>query len=240
MQQAIIPLEEEQEQSAVCPFCGGIEAYVLGDGRRKCKACRAKFTPCPRPGRLGSQALHGLSRHFWLMTPMEQVARELSLNRKTVQRYFHLIRSRIAQHGQQKVEAMAAPPDLQGLFTGRIRSGNNGTSRVTTVPIFGLALNDDGQVQLVFVDGFGDCSGLDLGSVTFVPLQAPEPRFTHGAAPQPPQAFWQFARQALKHYRGGYKRILPQYLREMEFRFNHLHDSMVSEHIYDLIMAGPH
>ena len=234
MQPLIMPTVQPQP---ACPSCGGMESYLLGDGRHKCKHCQLKYTPSPRPGRLEAPVLRALARHFWLMSPMDQVARELGLNRKTVQRYFHLIRGRIVRRGQGREGQ--GPPDLRGLFTGRVRAGNHGQDQSATVPIFGLAVDGLGKVRLVFVDGFGDCSGLDLASVAYVPLipPAPDPRAAGQTAL--PRAFWNFARQNLKHYRGGYKKILPNYLREMEFRFNHRLDPQAADQLYALIASGP-
>lgn len=213
-----------------CPFCGGKQPYILGDGRRKCRYCRVKYTPLRRPGRLGEALVQRLAGHFWRMDSIDLTAGQLDLDRKTVQRYFSLLRRAIAERGERRAAMIAAEAQVESLYLGRL-SPLGGVRRQDTVTVFGQAVRD-GRVCLIMAAAIADWSKLDLRGLRRV-----------GQDGQPladdDNAFWPFARQRLKHYRGGYKRQLPLYLREMEFRFNHRDDPMATQKLATMLAARP-
>ena len=88
-------------------------------------------------------------------------------------------------------------------------------------------------------DGLEDWSGLDLDGIRFVALASDGQAGDSGKDADLAEVFWLFARPILKRYRGGAKKRLPCYLREMEFRFNHHDDSRVLERLHQLLLSGP-
>lgn len=230
------PQTPSLELGPICPACGARRAYQLGDGRLKCKACRLKYTPQRKPGRLDDFTVRRLVRHFWAMAPIETTAQELGVDRKTVQRYFGLIRQAIARAGDERMNRQRHGSDLQGFFVGRFNS--RAASGVTggKVPVFGLVCLPD-SLGLVFPSGAEDWSGLDLGCLRFVGMSEQPAGASRGQ--DHAEAFWKFARARLKHYRGGFKRHLGHYLREMEFRYNHQDDPQALERLYRLLNPSP-
>lgn len=219
-----------------CPSCGERQAYQLGDGRLKCKACRLKYTPQRKPGRLDDFTVRRLVRHFWSMAPIEATAQDLGVDRKTVQRYFGLIRQAIARAGEERMNRQRQGSDLQGFFVGRFNGRSASGLAGGNVPVFGLVRLPD-SLGLVFPSGAEDWSGLELDCLRFVGMSEEIPSAARGEGHA--ESFWKFARARLKHYRGGFKRHLGHYLREMEFRYNHQDDSQALDRLYRLLNPGP-
>jgi len=221
-----------------CPACGYPNAYRLGDGRLKCKYCRTKYTPSGKFGRLPSDKLRGICEHFWNMTPCDQTASALFLNRKTVQRYFSLIRERIAKAGEKELDQQMEIIDLQGFYVGKIKAKENGTASAATVPVCGLA-RAQAAICLVLPNGLRDWSRLDLKSVRYVAV-GKEANLNNASTGSPEaMEFWEFATPRLKRYRGAYRKRPPVFLREMEFRFNHRQDPQVLDRLLNLLSVGP-
>jgi len=80
-----------------CPSCSSRRSYKLGDGRRRCRRCRKRFTPHPNRDRLSKQQIAEIVHHFWTGTKMGTVARKMSLDRKTVRQRYWWIRESIAR-----------------------------------------------------------------------------------------------------------------------------------------------
>lgn len=86
----------------VCPHCGAGETYQLADGRRQCRDCRRKFTPGGRKRKLSAQLQQAMRKYFWEMQPAEEVANQLKLNRKTVQKMYGEFRQMMTTFNQQQ------------------------------------------------------------------------------------------------------------------------------------------
>ena len=231
-------LSTQNLSRSACPACGRGQAYQLGDGRLKCKHCRTKYTPFPKNRRLKPEKVRGILEHFWRMTPTDRVASSLTLNRKTVQKFFRLIRESITEEGERRLALQTDIIDLKGFYVGETKKGQNKADSSATVPVFGLA-NLHEEVCLVFPNGLRDWSKLNLKSVRYVPVKKDTTADNDVFAPVQTVEFWRFARVRLKHYRGASKKKLPVFLREMEFRFNHRQDFKVIERLFDLINGGP-
>lgn len=213
-----------------CPFCGRQWPYRLGDGRLMCRTCRRKYTPLARNGRLDQRTLDGLALHFWRMTAIHRAAGDLGLNRKTVHRYFAMLRRALALRADERDRRAAAPAPPAAVYVGELAHGGL-LGGLDTVTVFGLTLAE-GRVRLVLAERIKDWSGLNLDSLRPVRRGGPEEcRLADD--------FWTFARQGLKHYRGGFKRRLPLYLREMEFRYNHQGRPQEAAEVLAALLTGP-
>lgn len=219
----------------VCPFCGQRQPYVLGDGRRKCRQCRVKFTLQRRPGRLAPQTVGQLAWHFWQMNSIDQTAREQGLDRKTVQRYFSLLRKAIADWGERRAGRLNGGAKVEKVYVSRLRPLGDGFNHHDTITVFGAA-EHEGLICLVFPGVISDWSGLDLGSLRCLSVASGNGN-GHGNGND---QFWSFASQRLKHYRGGFKKRLPLYLREMEFRYNHRDDAAAVATLTAMIAGQAH
>ena len=72
------------------------------------------------------------------MTPTEQAAYILELNRKTVQKYFRRIRTLIAEEGEKRLALQMDKIDLMGFYIGEIKARQDHDRPSATVPVFGF------------------------------------------------------------------------------------------------------
>ena len=245
-----------------CPVCGYRQSYKLSDGRRKCKRCGKRFTPGARKGRLPNETVKEIVRLFWLLVPAARVARDLGVNRKTVLRYYTLLRERIAFERDKELEQLAGEVEVDESYFGGVRKGKRGRGAAGKVPVFGL-LKRNGEVRVVFPerldrktlqgaikqhvkpqswvysDGYQVYDRLDIEGFKHVRISHDE-TFGNGKAHiNGIENFWGFAKRRLKMYHGGFKKNFPLFIREMEFRFNRRNDSEVVTYLLKLIKAGP-
>lgn len=222
----------------LCPKCNSARAYKLGDGRLMCKSCRTKYTPAPKNWRLDQATMVALVENFWRMKSIQRTAQEMGLNKKTVQRHFSRIRDRIAQQGAQEAKEALRERAVAAMYVGELKVMGGEVGITDMVSVFGLCLCR-GRVHLVFPHELRDWSGLKLPTLHLVvnPSGAlpAEGRDALGQC----EAFWRFARIKLKHYRGGFKKLLPLYMREMEYRFNYGDNYDPPADLYSLVLRGP-
>jgi transposase len=245
-----------------CPACGCRESYKLSDGRRQCKKCRKRFTARSKRQRLSKETIKEIARLFWLLVPASRVASDLGVNRKTVLRYYTLLRERIALERDKELEQLAGEVEVDESYFGGVRKGKRGRGAAGKVPVFGL-LKRNGEVRVVFPerldkktlrgaikqhvqpqswvysDGYQVYDKLDLEGFKHVRISHDE-TFGNGKAHiNGIENFWGFAKRRLKMYHGGFKKNFPLFIREMEFRFNHRNDNDVVAYLLKLIKAGP-
>ncbi len=240
-----IPIKSPRRKGRiVCPNCGHRAHYKLSDGRRKCKKCRKKFTARPRNRRLAPSTIREIARLFWLMVPAARVARDLGLNRKTVLRYYTLIREGIARDRERELGKLAGEIEVDEAYFGGVRKGERGRGASGKIPVFGL-LKRQGEVRVVFPrrldkvtlygaikahvrpqswvysDSYKVYDRLALEGFKHARINH-QKSFAHKKVHiNGIENFWGFAKRRLKLYHGGFKKNFPLFIREMEFRFNH-------------------
>lgn len=208
-----------QELITSCPYCGGIHLYKLGDGRRKCRDCRRRFTPNPVGSRLDDDVLNKLPNLFWDLVPAEEASVELGLNRKTVQRYYRKMRQAVADCEYAPVIDAREAWNMVGFFHGYWRLGGLYNDLTGVFPVFGLACLE-GMVRVIMAHNKADYSRLDAHSLRMATVEKAGHENT-ASDERLANEFWAFARPRLGTYHGGWKANLPLFLQEMEFRFNH-------------------
>lgn len=238
------------ENGLRCPDCRHNGLNRLADGRCQCKRCRKKFTPRQRKSRLPGKVLWEIARSFWLMAPAARGCDSLGLNRKTVQRYYLILRLRITKDRER------ALLELFGNFTpdtspfGGCSPAGPGQSGQGRHPVFGIITR--GREAWVLFPEQGGRHGTPVETVTdalapdyWVYARGPGAyekkdidRFSCLPATGR-EEFWLFAKRRLRKYYGGFKRNFPLFIREMEFRFNHRDDADPVAHLLSLLPHGP-
>ncbi|MGD8562133.1 MAG: hypothetical protein PVG03_06345 [Desulfarculaceae bacterium] len=215
-----------------CPQCGYVIFYFLADGRLQCRRCRYKFTPSRKESRLRKETILEILHFFWLLTPAQVTAGKLGINRKTVQRLYHVIRQRIAKESERALNSLNGEVTLHGFFVGKVsKEGSNGEAW-GTFPIFGMMFLQD-QIRLLPQLNPVDYRRLRLDSLQYVSVNEKEKTDHDGGE------FWDFARRRLKRYRGGYRTNFPLFMREMEFRYNCRHRPDMEKYLFKLLLSGP-
>lgn len=245
-----------------CPECSSRKLYTLSDGRRKCKQCGKRFTPRPQTYRLPKNMIKEIVRLFWLMVPATRVAKDLEKNPKTILGYYNKIRRIIAEETKRSCDQFSGEIEVDEAYFGGVRKGKRGRGAAGKIPVFGL-LKRNGEVKVVFPsqvdkdtlqgaikthvkplswvysDSFRAYDRLDLEGFHHVRIQH-EKTFGRGTRHiNSIENFWGFAKRRLKMYHGGYKKNFQLFMREMEYRFNHRNDSMVVNHLTNLLLFGP-
>jgi transposase len=227
-----------------------------------CRSCRTRFTPGRGKGRLSAPTLRELARCFWLLAPAAAAARDLSLQRKTAQRYYHRLRLAIAASAEAQLRKLGGAVEIDESYFGGKRHGKRGRGAGGKVPVFGL-LKRGGRVRVLFPERLDRATlqgavrknvraqswvysdrlraydRLSLAGFRHVRVDHAR-RFARGKAHiNGIENFWGFAKRRLKMYHGGWKKNFRLFMREMEFRFNHRKDPKVVQSLVKMLRSGP-
>jgi transposase len=229
-----------------CPSCGTEKGYALADGRVKCAACRKVFTPVYKTCRLDREQMATLTKSFWEMRSATETAEQLDLNIKTVQRYFHQLRTNIELHCTQlTVKQYGSATISESIFKeqqSRARLGPTAKPMAaimvtaTTVAILPLGPASPGPVNNFYdqqPNGWlyaKDNESLQRSQIDHIHCLASETDYISLILP-----FWQYAKNGLNRYQGGFRHHFPLFLREMEFRYNNRNNPHGAKLCLDLL-----
>jgi transposase len=224
-----------------CPRCASVQAWVLGDGRLKCRTCgrRYSWTSVWDSVRLSESAKHALLDAFVRGMPAAQSTADQACA-DSRERFYRLIRACCAQHERLPRDGLA----IAQCHMASARSAMRGWAMTQQVIIVGIAERHGnvrisapaGEIQEILpllrertaVGGV-----VQLGSTqAYACLQiqgdyVSVPRTTRAPLGlQPAQEFWHFARSHLQIFRKIPLKFFPLYLAETCLRFNHRSDDM--------------
>ncbi len=166
---------------------------------------------------------------FWYMHGTSETSGGLHLNIKTVQKYFGLLREKLARQSQkeliQQLGSDTVPEAWFDQFPGRAGCGRTAqpiAAVVKTASDLKFVLSAPVAPQPSFTEerilGWvyaQDDAGMQRLSLDKIHCQSRDSDSTPLTSP-----FWRFTKQGLIHYQGGFRHHFSQYLREMEFRYN--------------------
>ncbi|WP_243372625.1 hypothetical protein [Geotalea sp. SG265] len=221
-----------RRKKLICPEsdCRSPDFYMLADGRRACKVCHKKYTPCPKKFRISNKHLSNIVEEFYRMTSPSSAATALGLHPNTAKGYYCLFRHLIFSRAEEQLgglrKGVEAIEKSQQLIL---------KDKSLKIPIFCLMIIEE-QVRVVFfkqdqkpIRGnphitnqpiawvYASSSGKALNIRSYqqdmlIPLE----HDSHCAL-----NFWDCSKSWLMKYRGQYMRNFPLFMREMEFRFNY-------------------
>lgn len=178
--------------------------------------------------------------------PAIKTASLLSLNRKTIDRYYNLFRERIAIASIKEMEVIAGEVELDESYFGarRVR-GKRGRGAAGKTPVFGL-LKRNGKVFVTIVkncskeelmpiikghvlegstvhtDGWKAYDGLILNGYDHYRVHHSKNEFARGKNHvNGIESFWSFAKRRLVKFNGIASHKFHLHLKECEFRFNY-------------------
>ena len=231
-----------------CPICSGKVFYRLGDGRLLCKGCRKKFSIKERKSRLDSDCQKDLALYFWQKVSADRSAGILGLNKKTVQRFYHRFRIAMARENVLRIQKNRSGQngdDYQSCYGGDCPGGQKipvfwVANRLKGVCVFMPPKNTGGEGFLVPAPSVMVYT-FDEKNVELLNIDEFAQEFIDGEnSPQPSPGhaellkFWPYARQGLKHYRGGFRSRFGLYLTEMAFRFNYREERPAIKRLLEL------
>lgn len=198
------------------------------------------------------------------MVPAVSSSSRLGLNRKTIQRYYLILRLRIMRERERSFRELFGEISLDTAHFDGFIVGGPGNSLHDRSPVFGI-IRRGGEAWVVLPGKAGDNGRMPAaGEKRIVPdcwvyardLGAYETkdidRFLCASASgrgrqvscpwhgNDREDFWLFAKHRLKKYCGGFKRNFPLFIREMEFRYNHRDDADAVVYLLKLLANGPY
>lgn len=190
-----------------------------------------------------------LLEFFCLGVPVYRLRFQVPLNRKTIQRWFRIMRETIYSDTMRELSKLSGEIEIdEALFGGRV-PGKRGwgaagkhmvfgmyqrKGKVLTFPIPGrgektlvpLMVTHTKPGSLYYTDDWHAYTFLDIrGNHVTIRKEKGKPRgrnHINGI-----EGFWSYAKHWLYHYRGVPKKHFHLYLKEIEWRFNHRNENQV-------------
>ena len=205
------------------------------------------------PGsKLRNRHINKLIRYFVLEVPASRAARELHVNRHTADRIYTVIRKCIVIACEKEAPLGRGEHEVDKSYFGGHRKGNRGRGVAGKVVVFGI-LKRNGRVyatpvpdvsastlrsvirkkvpegSAIYSDSFASYDGLITDGYKHYRINH-ETEFTLGKRNHINgiENFWGFAKTKLRRYYGVNRSRFFLYLKEIEFRFNHRNENILS------------
>lgn len=194
--------------------------------------------------KLSTYKIRKILRCFCEDIPASKTARLLSLNPKTIDRYYNLFRERIAQYSVEQAKLSGDIEIDESYFGARRVRGKRGRGAAGKTPVFGIKKrNGDVYVTVVkncskkellpviqgkilegstiHTDGWRAYDGLILNGYDHYRVYHSKNEFVRGKSHvNGIESFWSFAKRRLTKFNGVPSHKFNLYLKECEFRFN--------------------
>lgn len=236
----------------LCPRCGNKKFWYLAGRRKRCSSCgltRTVVTTIWQQSRIPPYWKGRLLEFFCLGVPTYRLRFQVSLDPKTVQRWFRILRETIYNQAIKELAAADGVIEMDETMSGGKRKGKRGWGAQGKVIVFGI-YQKNGKVLTFPVSSRAKATLRPLitnhtkaGSLyytddwfayTFLPIRGDHVVVTKDKGiPKGRdhlngiEGFWSYAKHWLYHYRGIPKEHFHLYLKEVEWRFNHRHDNLV-------------
>lgn len=231
-----------------CWFCGNYGLSRVADGRIWCSFCRKKYSLLKLKRDL--KVLY----YFYLEVSARKCANELELSYNTVAARYAAYRKAIVKYTEQEFKKLKGLVEADESYFGGKRKGNRGRGAFNKQAVFGI-LERNGRVYTAAVP---DVSAETLfehiqkktrkGSVFYtddfksykdLKQYGKHSRIKHSKTfgkghnhINGIEGFWSFAKERFHKYHGINRKNYPEYIKEMEFRFNHR-----NEQLYPLLIS---
>ena len=227
-----------------CPRCGYHWAWVLSDGRFKCRQCKQRYTfkSIWDAFRLSDKTKDKLLEHFVLGVPAYRLRFRGRASRPTIERFFRAVR-KVLSIAEDCTEPFEGEIECDETMFGGKKPGKRGWGAAGKIIVLGI-LQRDGIVRafripkrknrtitrlirqhtkpgsLYYTDDWHAYASLGLrGGHVVVRKDKGIPKGrTHINGIE---GFWSYAKHWLYHYRGVPKKFFHIYLAEISFRFNY-------------------
>jgi len=248
-----------------CPRCRQRKLYRLADGRYRCSRCDYSFHDFSgrwiNSGRLTALQWLWIIKLFELEVSVRKMALQLGLSYRSVYGAVSSIRMAILSHAEDAQSLLGGEIELDEAYFGGRRKGKRGRGASGKVPVFGI-LERDGQVHVsvvadvsaatllkltvkkvrrgsvVYTDRFGSYDSLMFCGYRHLKIDH-QKLFSSGRVYiNGLEGFWSWAKERLMKHHGVSKVRFPQYLKELEFRYNHRTDDLfdlIANYLCDLV-----
>ena len=235
-----------------CPRYGSEKFWILSTGQKRCAECRLtrKFDKTLwQSARISAYWKGRLLEFFCLGVPSYRLRFQVPLDRKTIQRWFCILREAIYTHTLKELSELSGQIEMdETMFGGKI-PGKRGWGAAGKHMVFGI-YQRNGKVltfpitsrggweliplmtqytkpgSLYYTDDWHAYTFLDIrGDHVVIRKEKGRPKgrdHINGI-----EGFWSYAKHWLYHYRGVPRKYFHLYLKEIEWRFNHRNENLV-------------
>jgi len=235
-----------------CPRCDSTKFWYLKTGRKRCSRCgltrKFNFTLWDKT-RITPYWKGRLVEYFSLGVPVYRLRFQVPLDRKTIQRWFTIIREAIYIHCLKELTELSGAIEMDEALFGGKAPGKRGwgasgkhmvfgmyqrNGKVITFPVpsrnkntlVPLMVHHTKPGSLYYTDDWHAYTFLDIrGNHVTIHKEKGTPKgrnHINGI-----EGFWSYAKHWLYHYRGVPKKCFHLYLKEIEWRFNHRNENLV-------------
>ena len=235
-----------------CPRCSSKIFWVLSTGQKRCAKCNLtrKFDKTLwQSARISPYWKGRLLEFFCLGVPAYRLRFQVPLDRKTIQRWFRILREAIYQHELKELSELSGHIEMdETMFGGRV-PGKRGWGAAGKHMVFGIyqrngtvltfPITSRGGWELIplmtqytkpgslyYTDDWHAYTFLDIrGGHVVIRKEKGRPKgrnHINGI-----KGFWSYAKHWLYHYRGVPRKYFHLYLKEIEWRFNHRNENLV-------------
>jgi len=235
-----------------CPRCGSQKFWELSTGQSRCKSCNLtrKFnTVLWQKTRISPYWKGRLIEYFCFGVPVYRLRFQIPLDRKTILRWFRILRETIYDHESKKLSALSGEIEMDETMFGGKRPGKRGWGAFGKHMVFGMfqrhgkvltfPINSRGKQEMVplmtaytktgslyYTDAWHAYTFLDIrGNHVIIRKEKGRPKgrnHINGI-----EGFWSYAKHWLYHYRGVPSQNFHLYLKEIEWRFNNREENLV-------------
>jgi transposase len=235
-----------------CPRCNGTRFWTLSSGQQRCAQCRLtrKFKRSYwQATRIPPYWKGRLVEYFCLGVPAHRLRHQVPFDRKTVQRWFGILREVVYRHQVLEWQRLSRHTEPDGTASCSARPGSMAWETDDPCVVFGI-FHRNGAVWAVpagdqsvgtTVPLIRETEGAgclfyadDRHAYTFLAIRGNhvvvrkrKDRAGSEDAGSEIEGFWSHAKRWLRHYRGVPKSHFHLYLKEIEWRFNHRNENLV-------------
>ena len=174
-----------------------------------------------------------------------QTAKQLSLNRNTIDRYYTIFRRKIAAYQEAQMKKLRGNIEIDESYFGSRHRGNpRGRSTAVKIPVVGILkrngivyteiITDASRRSLmpvitrlvaksksnIYTDKWKSYDGLVLSGYKHYRINHSKEFVRNHNHINGIESFWSYVKRKMRKHNGIPKRLFPLYLKESEFRFN--------------------
>ena len=196
--------------------------------------------------KISNKLIKQILKYFCLELTAVQAAKLLSLNRRTIDRYYQIFREQIAQYQEDTLRKMSGEIEIdESYFGSRHRGDKRGRSTERKIPVVGI-LKRNGKVYTqiipdvsrksllpiiaklveksrsnVYTDKWKSYDGLVLNGYKHYRINHSEEFARNHNHINGIESFWSYVKRKMRKHNGVSRSKFCLYLKEAEFRFNH-------------------
>ena len=236
-----------------CPRCSSQKFWKLSTGQKRCSQCglTRKFEKTVWDStRIAPYWKGRLLEFFCLGVPVYRLRFQVPVDQKTIQRWFRILREVIYANEMRELSTLSGKIEMDETMFGGKAPGKRGwgaagkhmvfglyqrNGRVLTFPITSrgrrelipLMVNHTKAGSLYYTDDWHAYTFLNIrGNHVVITKEKGKPKgrdHINGI-----EGFWSYAKNWLYHYRGVPRKYFHFYLKEIEWRFNHRNENLVT------------